>query len=204
MCLRKAFPICGVCIQSTSGYLFAQYWTVKMSNMHAITGCERQEVGTVPSTHRADRIDARILTALSDDPRATVMAVAERTGLSRNTVQARLSKLDEAGALRSFQRRVDPAVLGYPLQAYVLTNVTQRKLGQVGAALDAIPEVLEVHGLSGVADLLVHVAAKDADDLYRIAGDILDIKGVKRTTTALVMREMVDYRVQPLLRALAE
>jgi DNA-binding Lrp family transcriptional regulator len=86
------------------------------------------EVGIVPSEHRADRIDAKILTALADDPRATVMAVAERTGLSRNTVQARLSKLDAAGALRSFERRVDPAVLGYPLQAYVLTNVTQRKL----------------------------------------------------------------------------
>ncbi|ETA08367.1 AsnC family transcriptional regulator [Gordonia alkanivorans CGMCC 6845] len=162
------------------------------------------EVGIVPSEHRADRIDAKILTALADDPRATVMAVAERTGLSRNTVQARLSKLDAAGALRSFERRVDPAVLGYPLQAYVLTNVTQRKLDQVGAALEAIPEVLQVHGLTGVADLLVHVAAKDADDLYRIAGDILDIKGVKRTTTALVMREMVDFRVRPLLDALAE
>ncbi|MBM7276399.1 Lrp/AsnC family transcriptional regulator [Gordonia rubripertincta] len=158
----------------------------------------------MPSEHRADRIDAKILTALADDPRATVMAVAERTGLSRNTVQARLSKLDAAGALRSFERRVDPAVLGYPLQAYVLTNVTQRKLDQVGAALEAIPEVLQVHGLTGVADLLVHVAAKDADDLYRIAGDILDIKGVKRTTTALVMREMVDFRVRPLLDALAK
>ncbi|WP_241548510.1 Lrp/AsnC family transcriptional regulator [Gordonia alkanivorans] len=158
----------------------------------------------MPSEHRADRIDAKILTALADDPRATVMAVAERTGLSRNTVQARLSKLDAAGALRSFERRVDPAVLGYPLQAYVLTNVTQRKLDQVGAALEAIPEVLQVHGLTGVADLLVHVAAKDADDLYRIAGDILDIKGVKRTTTTLVMREMVDFRVRPLLDALAE
>ncbi|WP_232716964.1 Lrp/AsnC family transcriptional regulator [Gordonia metallireducens] len=158
----------------------------------------------MPSEHRADRIDAKILTVLADDPRATVMAVAERTGLSRNTVQARLSKLDAAGALHSFERRVDPAVLGYPLQAYVLTNVTQRKLDQVGAALEAIPEVLQVHGLTGVADLLVHVAAKDADDLYRIAGDILDIKGVKRTTTALVMREMVDFRVRPLLDALAE
>nr|WP_206531132.1 Lrp/AsnC family transcriptional regulator [Rhodococcus aetherivorans] len=169
-----------------------------------MAGVDEREVGTVPSTHRADRIDARILTALSDDPRATVLAVAERTGLSRNTVQARLSKLDEAGALRSFERRIDPAILGYPLQAYVLTNVTQRKLDRVGAALDAIPEVLEVHGLSGVADLLVHVAARDADDLYRVAGDILNIKGVKRTTTALVMREMVDYRVRPLLDTLAE
>lgn len=158
----------------------------------------------MPTTPRADRIDARILSALSDDPRATIMALADRTGMSRNTVQARLNKLYAARGLRSFEHRIDPAILGFPLQAYILTNVRQRKLDKVGTALTGLPEVLEVHGLSGVADLLVHVAAKDADDLYRIAGDILNIAGVKRTTTALVMREMVDYRVRPLLDKLAQ
>ncbi|MGH3645311.1 MAG: AsnC family transcriptional regulator, partial [Mycobacterium sp.] len=35
-----------------------------------------------------DAIDARILTALTGDPRASGIALADRTGLSRNTVQA--------------------------------------------------------------------------------------------------------------------
>ncbi|MFE9324270.1 Lrp/AsnC family transcriptional regulator [Nocardia sp. NPDC052278] len=157
----------------------------------------------MPSTPTVDQIDARILLALADAPRATVLALAAETGLSRNTVQARLSKLDAAGSLHSFERRINPLALGYPLQAFVLTNVTQRKLAAVAAALADIPEVLEVHGLSGVADLLIHVAARDADDLYRVAGQILDIKGVKRTSTALVMRELVDYRINPLVAALA-
>ncbi|MGV9867636.1 Lrp/AsnC family transcriptional regulator [Rhodococcus koreensis] len=158
----------------------------------------------MPSAHRADRIDAQVLLALAKAPRATTIALAEQTGLSRNTVQARMGKLDETSALRSFERRIEPAILGYPLQAYILTNVTQRKLDRVGAALDEIPEVLEVLGLSGVADLLIHVAVRDADDLYRVAGDILGIKGVKRTTTALVMREMVDYRISPLIEKLID
>lgn len=149
-------------------------------------------------------IDARLLLALSEAPRATTIAIADRIKLSRNTVQARMSKLDGSGALRSFERRIDPAVLGYPLQAYILTNVTQRKLTPVGAALSKIPEVIEVHGLSGVADLLIYVVARDADDLYRVAGQILGINGVKRTTTALIMRELVDYRINPLVEKLAE
>ncbi|WP_063047025.1 Lrp/AsnC family transcriptional regulator [Nocardia pseudovaccinii] len=157
----------------------------------------------MPSTHTIDQIDARILLALIRAPRATALALAEETGLSRNTVQARLSKLESAGALESFERRVNPSALGYPLQAFVLTNVTQRKLAAVSAALAEIPEILEVHGLSGVADLLVHVVARDADDLYRVAGRILDIKGVKRTSTALVMRELLDYRIRPLVAAQA-
>jgi DNA-binding Lrp family transcriptional regulator len=53
--------------------------------------------------------------------------------------------------------------------------------------------------LAGVTDLMVHVVAREADDLYRIAGQILDIDGVEQTTTSLVMRKLVDYRITPLL-----
>jgi DNA-binding Lrp family transcriptional regulator len=79
-----------------------------------------------------------------------------------------------------------------------MVTVTQRKLTPIAKALQGIPEVVEVHGISGVVDLLVHIAARDADDLYRIAGRILDIDGVEKTTTNLVMRRLVDYRLTPL------
>ena len=161
-------------------------------------------MSTLPSTHRADPVDARLLLALTQDPRATTVALAERLGLSRNTVQARLARLDERGALDSFERRIDPATLGYPLTAYVTIRVTQRGLDDVGAALADIPEVLQCHGIAGQTDLLVHVVARDADDLYRIAGQILAIPWVERTDTALVMRELIGYRIEPLLRRLLD
>lgn len=158
----------------------------------------------MPNPPVIDSIDARILSALNEDPRATVIALADKTNLSRNTVQARLAKLERRGALHSFERRIDPSALGYPLTAFVLTSVTQRKLSRIATALDGIPEIVEVHGLSGVTDLLVHVIARDADDLYRIAGRILDIDGVEQTTTSLVMRKFVDYRLTPLLEQLVD
>jgi DNA-binding Lrp family transcriptional regulator len=146
-----------------------------------------------------DSIDARILRALVKDPRATVVALAEATGLARNTVHARLGSLEADGVLQSLERRIDPAALGYPLTAFIMVTVTQRKLRAIGEALESVPEVLEVHGLNGVTDLLVHIVARDADDLYRVAGQILDIDGVEKTTTGLVMRRLVDYRLGPLL-----
>jgi DNA-binding Lrp family transcriptional regulator len=150
-----------------------------------------------------DDYDLRILRALAVDPRATVVGLAEATGLSRNTVHARLGRLETNGALRSFERRIDPGTLGFPLTAYILVAVTQRKLTPIAGSLSEVPEVIEVHGLSGVTDLLVQIAARDADDLYRIAGRILDIDGVEKTTTGLVMRRLVDYRVSPLLQRLS-
>jgi DNA-binding Lrp family transcriptional regulator len=158
---------------------------------------------TVRSPGTVDSTDARLLLALAESPRATVLALAERVGLSRNTVQARLAGLEARGVLTSFERRIDPAALGYPLTAFVTVQVTQRMLAEVAAALRDVPEVLEVLGLSGPADLLVRVAARDADDLYRIAGQLLATDGVERTTTSLVMRTLVEHRVTPLLERAA-
>jgi DNA-binding Lrp family transcriptional regulator len=147
---------------------------------------------------RADAVDKRIFRALVAEPRASAVSLAQRTGLSRNTIQARLSRMNDLDALDSFDRCIDPATLGFPLRAFLLAAVSQRKLASIAADLDAIPEVLEVQGVSGAVDLLIQVVARDADDLYRIAGQVLEIDGIDRTTTALVMRTLVDYRVAPL------
>ena len=148
---------------------------------------------------KADSIDAAILRTLVSNPDATNLAVSNASGLARNTVRSRLARFTEEDILRSFERRIDPSFLGFPLRAYVITRVTQRKLDQVSHVLATVPEVLEVHGLAGVSDLLVHVVARDADDLYRIAGHILSIDGVKRTNTGFVMRELVKYRIAQLI-----
>ena len=152
---------------------------------------------------RVDATDARLLRALADSPRATVLALAERTGLSRNTVQARLSRLEARAVLGSFERRIDPAALGHPLTAFVAVQVVQRRLDAVADALAAVPEVIEVLGMSGPMDLLVQVVARDADDLYRVATEVLAVDGVERTTTSPVMRRLVDHRLRPLLERVA-
>ncbi len=147
-----------------------------------------------------DGLDARLLLALADQPRATTLWLAETTRSSRNTVQSRLNRFDRDGVLRPFEYRIDPAALGHPLTAFITIIVTQQQLDSVSVALGKVPEVLEVFGLSGPVDLLARVVARDADDLYRIAGQILATPGVERTETALAMRTMVAYRTTPLLR----
>ena len=150
-----------------------------------------------------DGTDARLLLALAEDPRASVMSLSQRLGLARNTVQARLTRLEASGALAPLDRRIRPEALGYRLGAYITVQVMQRGLSEVSDALAHIPEVLEVTGLSGVADLLVQVAAKDADDLWRITEQVLAIPGVQRIDTALAMRRFVDHRIAPLLERAA-
>jgi DNA-binding Lrp family transcriptional regulator len=150
-----------------------------------------------------DATDARLLLALAEDPRASVMALSQRLGLARNTVQARLSRLDSNDVLAPLDRRIRPEALGYRLGAYVTVTVVQRSLAEVSDALADIPEVIEVTGLSGVADLLVEVVARDADDLWRITEQLLAIQGVQRIDTALTMRRFIEHRLGPLLERAA-
>ena len=161
-------------------------------------------MSTVPTgPERLDATDARLVQALSADPRATVLALSQQLGLARNTVQARLARLESGGLLAPFSSRVRPEALGYRLGAYVTVQVVQRGLEEVAAALAAMPEVLEVTALSGAADLLVRVVAVDADDLWRLTEQVLALPGVERTDTALALRRYVDHRVDPLLEIAA-
>ena len=157
----------------------------------------------MPTGSTVDSIDAKILKTQTEDSRATVIALADMTSLSQNTVQARLSKLENQGVLHPFERRIDPVALGYPLTAFILTGVTQWKLTPIAESMDRIPKAIEVHGRSGVTDVLIHVVARDADDFYRIAGRILDIDGVEQTTTALV-RPQLAYRLNSPLAQLVD
>lgn len=150
-----------------------------------------------------DATDARLLLELSRHPRASGVELAERVGVSRNTVQARLARWESEGSLASFERRVDPCSLGYPLSAFIATRVDQHQLDRVVDALAAIPEVIEVNGMTGLTDLSVRVVARDTDDLYRVTGAVLKIPGVERTNMALVMQQLVAHRMTPLLEALA-
>lgn len=146
-----------------------------------------------------DHVDLELLAALSADPRATVVALAEKLGLSRNTVQARMGRLERAGVFLSYERAISSAALGFPIEAFVSVIVRQADLPRIGHDLGAIPEIVQVHGLSGQVDLLVRVACRDTQHLFDTDARILAIEGVERTETSLVMGEVIGYRVAPLM-----
>ena len=161
--------------------------------------CPFGTVLTLRIMQALDGTDTRLLSAMAKDPRGTVVALAQKLGLSRNTVQARMAQLEKKNAFLSFERRINPAALGYPLMAFISVHVQQQKLGQLALDLAEIPEILEGYGLTGSADLLLRVVALDAEDLFRINGKILACDGVERTDTAMSMGELIPFRVQPLL-----
>ena len=81
-------------------------------------------MATKNGSRELDGLDAEILLALIDQPTATTVALAQRLSVSRNTVQARLQKLND-NVLDSFQRRLSPRALGYEVSAFMNASIRQ-------------------------------------------------------------------------------
>ncbi|QBE48389.1 Lrp/AsnC family transcriptional regulator [Leucobacter triazinivorans] len=146
-----------------------------------------------------DATDRRVLLLLDEDGRMPTAMIASRLGLARGTVQARLEKLRESGALRLHSARITPAALGRPVGASVQVELDQHQIGEAIAALADLPEVLECFAPAGSTDLLLRVVAKSPEDLYRVSEEIRLCPGITRTSTSLFLREVIPYRVTGLL-----
>ncbi|MBK7721934.1 MAG: Lrp/AsnC family transcriptional regulator [Austwickia sp.] len=153
------------------------------------------------ATYRYDEIDTLILTALDEDARMTVMALADRCGLARGTVQARLERYRSLGLFRKHSVRIDPLHLSRGLSAMVSAELDQHQLGDAVVAVSRIPEVLECFAPAGETDLVCRVVARDPDDLYRVSEEIRLCPGIVRTRTSVFLRRVIPYRMDLLLAA---
>ncbi|GAB4006195.1 Lrp/AsnC family transcriptional regulator [Nocardioides ultimimeridianus] len=151
-----------------------------------------------------DALDAKIVLALDDDPDTALLTVARQLGVSRNTVNARLRRMEASGLFLGFSQRLSLAVLGHPLLAFMSLEIAQDHGDRATAGLAEIPEVVEVHATTGDADLLVMIAAKDADDLYRVTNEILDIPGITRSSTAISLSQRMPRRTRALVERIAQ
>jgi DNA-binding Lrp family transcriptional regulator len=143
-----------------------------------------------------DRLDAALIELLAAEPRVGVLEASRRLGAARGTVQARLDRMR--------YRDVDPAALGYEVTAFITLEIRQAGgHDPVAERLAAIPEVLEVHTITGAGDMLCRVVARTNADLQRVLDAIVSAEGVVRSSTLISLAAQVRYRVLPLVRAAA-
>jgi DNA-binding Lrp family transcriptional regulator len=151
-----------------------------------------------------DGLDARLIALLAAEPRTGVLEASRRLEVARGTVQARLDRLQARGVITGYGPDVDPAALGYGITAFVTLEIRQvRGHDPVAEQLAVIPEVLEVHTITGAGDMLCRVAARTNADLQRVIDAIVDVPGVMRTSSVIALATPVPYRVLPLVRQCA-
>lgn len=150
-------------------------------------------------TSEIDALDARLLRAIAENPRAGVMELARQLEVARGTVQARLDKMRQRGVVTGFGPDLDLHRLGYEVLAFITLEIAQGSLESIVDHLATIPEVLEVHTTTGPGDLLCRVVAPTNADLQGVIDRMLASGGVARTRTQVALTEQLPYRVLPLV-----
>lgn len=151
-----------------------------------------------------DELDGRLIELLVTEPRVGVLEASRRLGVARGTVQARLDRMHSRGVITGYGPDVDPAALDYGVTAFVTLELRQAGgHDPVALRLAAIAEVLEAHTITGAGDMLCRVVARSNADLQRVIDAIVELDGVVRTSTVIVLDSPLPHRVLPLIRSAA-
>jgi DNA-binding Lrp family transcriptional regulator len=149
-----------------------------------------------------DSLDAALIELLAAEPRVGVLEASRRLRVARGTIQARLDRMHDRGVITGYGPEVDPVALGYEVTAFITLEIRQAGgHDPVAERLAAIPEVLELHTITGPGDMLCRVVARTNADLQRVLDAIVSAEGVVRSTTLISLAAQVPYRVLPLVRA---
>jgi DNA-binding Lrp family transcriptional regulator len=148
-----------------------------------------------------DDLDARLIGLLRSIPNLPVVEMARRLDVARGTVQARLDRLERDGVIVGFGPDVDAILAGFGVLAFTTLEIAQGSGAQILAGLDAIPEVLEVHAVTGPGDLHVRVVARSNEHLHDVLQRILELPGIMRTETQLALHTSIQRTVADLIAA---
>jgi DNA-binding Lrp family transcriptional regulator len=141
-----------------------------------------------------DSVDRRILGLLHADARMTNSALAEELDIAPSTCHGRVRRLVEAGVIRGFHTDIDPAAVGLPLQAMISVSLQSNARGKIRDFIQQIrrrPQVMDVYFLAGADDFILHVAARDTEDLRSFVVENLNADAdVAGTQTSLIFEHL--------------
>ena len=142
---------------------------------------------------RLDETDERILAELAKDARATYAEIGERVNLSAPAVKRRVDRMLDSGVIRGFTTVVDRSALGWNTEAYV--QVFRHGTIAPDALREAwinIPEVVSAATVTGTADAMLHVLARDMRHLEEALERIRSAADVERSESIVVLTNVID------------
>ncbi|BAO89251.1 Lrp/AsnC family transcriptional regulator [Caballeronia cordobensis] len=141
-----------------------------------------------------DRIDRAMLAALQQDGRMPVAKLAERVGLSETPCARRLKRLESDGYIDGYRAMLSRKALelGVVAFAQVRFSVHDRALSdRFEREIHGIARIVSCHNISGTADYLLQIVARDLDEYGVFMRDVLrTLPGVTAVESMLSLREV--------------
>jgi Lrp/AsnC family transcriptional regulator, leucine-responsive regulatory protein len=139
-----------------------------------------------PAARPLDRLDAMLLEMLQADGRATFSEMGARVGLKPSTVHERVKRMEADGVIVRYAALIDARAVGIGFGAFLTCHVA-------GAGRDFLktvsimPEVCEVHRVTGEDSFMLRVMARSAAHLDELVSRIKLAPELIRTKATVVL-----------------
>ncbi|EHH66984.1 Lrp/AsnC family transcriptional regulator [Gluconobacter morbifer] len=149
-----------------------------------------------------DRTTESILRFLQHDGRMSNNELAARVGLSPSACLRRVRTLEEKGIIRGYRAIIDERSahnLTTVIVQITLEKLTDDALRRFESRIRECVDIQECYLMTGEADYLLHVAARDLADYERILKEELSrLPGVARIQSNFAIRPVVQRWSSPL------
>ncbi|MEM9495715.1 MAG: Lrp/AsnC family transcriptional regulator [Pseudomonadota bacterium] len=147
-----------------------------------------------------DSIDKAILGYLQRDASAPVGEIADAVGLSQTPCWRRIKKLEEDGVIRRVAL-ADRAALNLKLTAFVAVKTADHSdawLAEFADKVRRVPEVVELHRMSGETDYLMKVVCPDMESFDAVYKKLISTAAFSDVTSTFSMEQLKDTTEMPL------
>lgn len=148
-----------------------------------------------------DAIDKGILAHLQRNAATPIGEIAESVGLSPTPCWRRVKKLEEDGVIRRRVALADKAALNLNLTAFISIKAARHDeqwLQKFAKGVRAIPEVIELHRMSGEIDYLMKVVCPDMARFDQVYKKLISVAEFSDVTSTFSMEELKYTTELPL------
>ncbi|SHF24185.1 Lrp/AsnC family transcriptional regulator, leucine-responsive regulatory protein [Modicisalibacter ilicicola DSM 19980] len=139
-----------------------------------------------------DETDARILAALVENSRISIVNLARRIGMSSPGVSERMKRLEEAGVIDNYTITVNPDALGLPLAVYLRIRPIPGEMQTVVNILKNLPEVVDCDRITGEDCFIARAHVRSVAHMEELIDKLIP---VAMTNTSIVQSSPVARRL---------
>lgn len=146
-----------------------------------------------------DTTSLEILKILQKKARIPNIEVSRQVGLAPSAVLERIRKMEKQGIIDGYEVRLNPEQFNRSQVAFVHVKIKCCNCDEIGNQLSMIPEIQEVHFVSGTDCFLVKVRCADPASLGQLLQKkIAPIEGVISTRSETVLSTIKETSRIPL------
>ena len=132
-----------------------------------------------------DATDQQLLSLLRKDARTSVAVLARKLGVSRGTINNRVTRMEDDGVIVGYTVRLRPDAQPQEIRAWMSVGVQGNETRAVIASLLGEPGVATLHDTNGRWDLLAELRAANLAELSQVLERIRLVRGISNTETSI-------------------